>query len=270
MHGGAFALAALCMAASGGLAQSQQPRFEVSSIRPIGQGGPMPFSGEVFLPGGRFRDPGTTLWTLIDMAYDVDDLGLKIVGLPNWAKEAVYAIDATPGPGYPRDISDEQNQANIKAMLRSMLADRFHLKIHQEERRTQVLILQAPKGPAKLRRAAAPVPPEKEGRLGLALSDRLVRMVGEKVTIAQLARTMSLFLKQRVQDRTGLTGYYDFDERRDAPSREGEPTPANTLGPEGLAQLVSVLDQNLGLTLKSETVPAQFWVVDHAELPDEN
>ena len=37
-----------------------------------------------------------------------------------------------------------------------------------------------------------------------------------------------------------------------------------------IAQLVSVLDQNLGLVLKSETVPAPFWVVDHVEMPDEN
>jgi len=100
--------------------------------------------------------------------------------------------------------------------------------------------------------------------------DRRGGFSGKKVTIAQLARSLSLFLKQRVEDRTGLTGFYDFDERWTAPHREGDPVPADTLGQDGLAQLVSYIDQNLGLVLKPETIPVDFWVVDRVEIPREN
>jgi hypothetical protein len=30
----------------------------------------------------------------------------------------------------------------------------------------------------------------------------------------------------------------------------------------------SILDQDLGLVLKPETIPAQFWIVDHVEMPN--
>jgi uncharacterized protein (TIGR03435 family) len=179
-------------------------------------------------------------------------------------------MSAKAGPEYPAAISEKQNEENVKAMLRSLLADRFQLKIHREERQTGVLILQAKEGGAQLRSVAAPVPPETEGQLGIALSDRRGRIAGKKVTIPQFARSLSLFLKQRVEDRTALTGFYDFDEGWEAPERQGGPIPANTLGLEGMAQLVSYLNQELGLVLKSETAPAEFWVVDRVEMPDEN
>jgi uncharacterized protein (TIGR03435 family) len=35
-------------------------------------------------------------------------------------------------------------------------------------------------------------------------------------------------------------------------------------------QLVSILDQKLGLVLKSDIAPVQYWVIDHVEKPSEN
>lgn len=271
LQGSRFALVALCMVVNSGFAQPKELRFEVSTIKPLGPiGGPVPGTGDVILPGGWFSDPGTKLRNLIDVAYDVDDLGLKIVGLPQWAEDEGYIIKAKAGPEYPADISKKQNQENVKAMLRSLLADRFHLRIHQEERETDVLVLQAKEGGSRLQAVSAPVPPEKEGRLSMALGDRGGRIAGEKVTLSQFARILSLFLKQRVEDRTGLTGFYDFDGRWEAPDQQGDPVRASGLGPEGRALLVSYLSQELGLVLKSETALAQFWVVDHVEMPDEN
>ena len=270
LRGGIYALVATSTAASG-FAQSKELQFDVSVIRPLGpRGGPAPIVGTPYLPGGWFRDPGTTLRVLIDMAYDVRDLGIKIIGLPEWAEAATYSIEAKAGPEYPAEISPNQNEANIKAMLRTLLADRFHLKIHQEARKTKAMTLETPKGGAKLRPVSAPVPPEKEGWLDMALGDRRGAFSGKKITIVQLAEHLSLVLKQPVVDKTGLMGFYDFNERWVAPQRARESAPANTLGPNGIAQLVSLLNQNLGLVLKSETVSAPFWVVDHVEMPEEN
>lgn len=267
-----FSASVICALASGLFAQSTEPRFNAVVIRPLGdKGGPAPGMGELIQPGGLFRDPGTTLRALIEEAYDFDDLsGLKITGLPKWAETAGYAITAKAGPDYPINISSTQNRENVKAMLRAMLADRFQLKIRQEQRPTRVLVLQVKPGGATLRPAAALAQGEEGGRLSAAMGDRRGGFSGKKVTIAQLARTLSLFLAQRVEDRTGLAGFYDFDERWTAPYRDGDPVASDRLGPDGLAQLVSYLDQNLGLILKPETVPADFWVVDHVAMPSEN
>ena len=61
-------MVAACVVASSGLAQSKEPRFEVSAIRPSSLKGPFPVSGTPYLPRGRFHDPGTTLRVLIEMA----------------------------------------------------------------------------------------------------------------------------------------------------------------------------------------------------------
>jgi uncharacterized protein (TIGR03435 family) len=250
-----------------GFSQSKELSFAVSSIRPLGaRRGPAPFAGEVIHPGGTFRDPGTTLRVLIDMAYDVDDGNLKIVGLPDWAEATAYAINATAGPDYPANLSKAQNEHNVKAMVRSMLADRFKLGLHQEKRETQVLMLEARKS-----KDLKPSPkPTTAGPLGWSVDDSRIRLRGEQVTIAQLARSLSLSMQKRVVDNTGLKGYYSFDESWDAPRRGGEPPPVFGLGSEGQAQLLSILEQNLGLLVRPKKVKVDFWVVDHVEMPSEN
>jgi len=246
--------ALLCAVASGLFAQSTELRFEAVVIKPLGPiGAPPPGVGEIFHPGGIYRDPATTLRGVIQDAYDFDDLGMKITGLPKWAETAGFAITAKPGASYPANISDKQNRENIRAMLRSMLADRFQLKIRREEKPTGVLALRVKPGGARLRPALASVPKEEEDRLVAGMGDRGGILRGKKVTIARLVDSLSLFLHQRVEDKTGLAGFYEFDEQWTTPVRDGDPVPSNSLGPDGLAQLVSVLDQNLGLVLKSET-----------------
>ncbi len=262
-------LVTLFALASSVSAQSEQLRFDVTAIKRLGPGGaPVPGVGDVILPGGAFRDPGTTLRNLIETAYDFHDLGLKIVGLPKWGEDTIWIINAKAGPDYPAVISPNQNRENVKAMLRSLLADRFQLKIHQEQRPTKVLVLQVKKGGAKLTEVPAPVPPEKEGYP--SIDYRRGRLVGKKVSVGHFVTDMTLLLKQRVEDKTGLTGFYDFDEKWEVPRREGDPAPTRAPSEEELAQLFSALDQNLGLVLKPETLPADFWVVDHVEIPGEN
>ncbi|MEP7355283.1 MAG: TIGR03435 family protein [Acidobacteriota bacterium] len=261
--------------ATNGFAQAKEPRFDVVLIKPLGDRPPPPNVGDVILPGGTFRDPGTTLRELLFEAYDIDDVAHKVIDFPKWAETALFAVTAKAGPNYPAATNTRQNQENVRAMLRSMLADRFQLKLHQEERKAKVLLLQVKggdvkKGSAKLQPVAEPVPPEKEGWPTLSLSDRRGSITGKKVTLARLATRLAYALNQLVEDRTGLTGFYDFNEKWVAQYPEGGPVPPDTLGAEGLAQLMSDLDQNLGLVLKPDTVPVKFWVVDHVEMPSEN
>jgi uncharacterized protein (TIGR03435 family) len=265
-----FRILILSLVASSAFAQTKEPRFDVVSVKLLGPfGAPMPGVGDIVHPGGEFRDPGTTLKALIAEAYNVRNQELAVIGLPKWAEANVYSVVAKAGPEYAITNVAENRQA-VLAMLRSLLADRFKLKLHQEVRTGKVMTIQAKKGGAKLQPVPAPVPPEKEGLVSSVFSDRRGAISGKKVTIASVAEILALWLKQPVVDQTGLTGFYDLNGKWEAPTRPGEPLPANTLGPEGTAQLISYFDQELGLTLKPDTASFTYWVVDSVEMPGEN
>jgi uncharacterized protein (TIGR03435 family) len=132
-------------------------------------------------------------------------------------------------------------------MLREMLADRFTLRMHTETRKESVLIMTAERGSLKVPEVAAPVPPEMPTESS-AMGDRGGGFRAKKMTMSRLARLVSLWVKQDVIDQTGLTGYYDFDLRWEAPRVEGMPPPDTRLGPDGVAMFLS--------TLRSRTRPA--------------
>jgi uncharacterized protein (TIGR03435 family) len=86
-----------------------------------------------------------------------------------------------------------------------------------------------------------------------------------KTTMGQLAETLSRNLNLPVQDRTGLAGEFDFTLR-------WNPTDANVHDRgEAIAilrlEMSAVIVRQLGLTLKSRTLPVEVLVVDHAERP---
>jgi uncharacterized protein (TIGR03435 family) len=89
--------------------------------------------------------------------------------------------------------------------------------------------------------------------------------------MSQLATAISLFVHQDVIDRTGLTGYYDFDLRWEATVAPGATPPASTrLGDDGIAMFLSTLRQELGLRFTKSKGSVRYWVVDSVEPPSEN
>jgi uncharacterized protein (TIGR03435 family) len=151
-------------------------------------------------------------------------------------------------------------------MLRALLEDRFHLQLHIETRQEAILKLEAAKGSIKITQAEPPVPPAKEGPVGAAIGNDSGRIVGNRSTMAGLAKTLAIFLKRPVVDQTGLTGYYDFDVKWSAPEAAAAPG----LGPEGIGLLISALQNQFGLSLTRAVGPVKYWVVDRAEPPADN
>src|SRR5215831_6915035 len=133
----AAALAALAAPFAG--AQPPQvapdaPSFEVASIKPNNSG-----DGRVMLQNqpGRFAATNVTLKMLIRNAYQLQDF--QITGGPSWISadhfDIVAKIEATdadaqapPGPG----ALPGQGPSRLQLMLRTLLADRFKLQIHEE------------------------------------------------------------------------------------------------------------------------------------------
>jgi uncharacterized protein (TIGR03435 family) len=76
--------------------------------------------------------------------------------------------------------------------------------------------------------------------------------------VAQMAVTVSHI----VENKTGLTGVYDFTLRYEA----SDPPPPDSTAPS----IYTALEEQLGLKLESAKGPVKVLVIDHVERPSEN
>src|SRR5581483_2063328 len=103
--------------------------FQVASVKPSGT--EITRGGQGFMNPGLFSVRHRPLKALILMAYGISDFQLS--GGPAWIAEDRFDVDARPATA----ASKEQ----MMVMLRNLLADRFGLRLHQEERPMTVFIL---------------------------------------------------------------------------------------------------------------------------------
>src|SRR5580700_3228701 len=130
----------LVPAAIGLRAQTVEPRpaFEVVSITPRDNNRR---PGPPRIDPGRVSYPNASLKFLIMRAYDIANYQLNA---PSWLDEPnSFSFSAK----IPEGVSDKQ----IPAMLQTMLADRFGLKVHWESRVQPVFALVVGKGGSKLK-----------------------------------------------------------------------------------------------------------------------
>ena len=214
--------------------------FEVASIRPseAGNVGTQGFSS----PGGKFTAINATLKSLIGFAYGVQDY--QVFGASGWIDSAAYDIKAK---------AESNAGEDLRPMLRTLLADRFHLKVHSETKDLPVYVLVAGKNGPNLHAV------EKAG-IGVGIGRG--RFNGRGADMPTLARVLSGHLERLVLDRTGVTGFYDFlltfesDETRTA----------DATGPS----LLTALREQLGLRLESQKGQVEVLSIDHAEKPTDN
>jgi uncharacterized protein (TIGR03435 family) len=114
-------------------AQNAEPHFEVASVKRSAPNAPYAASG--FQPGGRFVGRNMTVQRLLLLAFrdeNGNELRLEqIVGGPSWISSTLFDIDArVAGPATAERIVDPQ----AAAILRSLLADRFNLQVHRDQR----------------------------------------------------------------------------------------------------------------------------------------
>ena len=259
----------LAAALAGG--QNPAPRFDVASIRPVTESEPdIPRDRDFtsILPGGRFDDSRTTLYSMVALAYNLRNPSLQLLGLPKWAGTQRYAVSAKAAEGFPL-LSPAEDRERVRAMMRAMLEDRFHLQLHTETRQERVYHLEVARGGPRIKEADAPVPPATPG-FDAVMGDSGGRLRARKATMAYLATALTGLLRGWVVDRTGLAGYYDFDVRWTAmETDQGRPSTGG-LGAEGVALFFANFESLTGLRLTRAVGPVEFWVVDHVDPPTAN
>ena len=237
-------LAAACVSAA--FAQT----FDVASVKPSGHTVGRDAQSPVSYEAKRVEGRNVTLKRLIAEAYGLPLY--QISGGPKWLDENEYDIDAR--------VEEPATTEELRARLRGLLTERFHLATHRESKELRLYELVVGKSGPKISPVAD----------GAKLSG------GFRGTMAQFANLLSVQLAipaasdpgrpamssgavVPVVDRTGLTGVYDF---------HAEVRPE--LGVDSFTLWQRAL-QDLGLRLENKRSKVDILVVDGAQrMPEAN
>jgi uncharacterized protein (TIGR03435 family) len=260
--------------------------FEVASLRPA--------SPDHYEPGNLDLDPSDynryqggpiiasgPLVNYLLFAYKVPDRAqaeLIDKQLPSWASQR-YTLRAT--------VEGKPTKDQIRLMVQSLLAERFHLKLHQEPRQLPLyaLVLDHQPAPGLTPTSVPDLCAKPFDQPKRALNSKAIQPSCQPVvinygnlrnvrmsdyTIDQIAGNLVLTSSHAldplpVVDRTGLTGHYDFNIEYLPPKKHTDTTPD-----EPGATFEEALKQQAGLKLLKQNGTIPVYVIDHVEPPSEN
>ena len=269
------------------------PRFEVASVKPsdpnaVGPFGKPPALPESRVAGGRYIASNHSLRDLVKVAYDFW-FDFRIVVGPDWQTSRRFDIQA-------KAEDPAADMAAMRPMIRALLADRFKLKVHTETRELPIFALVVARNDGRLganikpsaadcseaakQLAAETIRKEGPG----AVATRLQKGQGLPCEImpvpARVAGSMTMrangasmtalaqFLwgptGRVVQDRTGLSGLYDWEMTFDRRVTQQPGPPSTSESP----LLTTALREELGLKLESTRGLVEVLVIDSAALPE--
>jgi uncharacterized protein (TIGR03435 family) len=287
-------LAALILFAPSALLVAQSPApaaFEVASIKldPKQDRGIGRRMAEITLPivrvqpGGRVESYGHTLRNLIAVAYDINSLMQKLEGKQE-VLETVFIIEA-------KAAAPSVTPAEAKAMVRTLLEDRFQLRLRRQPREVDGYLLMPARddgrpGPAlraftgdcAARASNVGVrfdSPEYEQNARCGWSGMLGKQRGIGVSMTTVADQLKAMMVAPVSDRTGWPGLFTFDidaDTGDMPVTALLPRPPGLGAPRPVdaPQLLDAFRQELGLKLVKERVMIDDFIIERLEPLIEN
>jgi uncharacterized protein (TIGR03435 family) len=273
---------------------AQTPAFEVASVKrsePITpalvQSGRLHIG--VSIDSLHVRISQLSLYELTALAYQVK--GHQISG-PDWMVTERYDIQAK--------LPEGSRRGQVPAMMQALLAERFGMRLHRENRELSVYALVVGNGGPHLKPSPAEdvIPQAAEGPIqggttvgagGSAVSsgaagdskispgqDGNLHIENKKMTLARFADFIGRYSELPVVDSTGLQGSYEMEfdvsgeEVRNAARAHGVavPPPAAAAGeapsdPSGVSLASSL--RRLGLKLESRKAPAEVLVIDKVD-----
>ncbi len=232
------------------MAPNADPGLEVVTVKPTD---PDDHNQGFGTHGQRIAIENMTVLNMICYAFSVQNN--QVVNAPKWLDEARWNVDGVPDqPGVP---SNKQYQR----LVQKLLADRFHLQFHREQRVLSVYALTVAKSGAKLKASAsAPdAPIDQTGHVGTGLQYR--RYTNNNMQ--DFLEDLQFILSRPVVNRTNLSGRYDFMLRW-SDEMQGGTDPAATPG------FFTAIQEQLGLKLEPTKAPVDVMTIDHIERPSEN
>jgi uncharacterized protein (TIGR03435 family) len=232
---------------------------------------------------------------LITFAYQIQPFQLE--GGTDWMASERFDIVARSERELPVSPPWEGTDQR-RLMLRTLLADRFRLRVHKETKELPIFELVLARDDGRLgpelrrasvdcaalsaaRQAAArsgapPAAPSRDpgpGSCGTTMNPGRILFGGSP--LRAFATTLSPLTQRVVVDRTGLEGNWDFaltytpDQSQLPPG----PLPPGAQAPNvdpNAPSLVTAIEEQLGLRLRSARGPVEVLVIDRVERPSEN
>jgi uncharacterized protein (TIGR03435 family) len=253
-----------------GQSAPNQARFSVASIKPSPVNPtPMPLSALLasFPPSpDQWRAVRVNVVQLIGVAYPEYVFQSRVVGGPAWIRTAQFDLEARKDP--------TTSLADVAPMMAHLLAERFALRTHVEQRPIDVYLLKMAHADGRfgpqLKRSTqtciegrAAQPPLRECR-GTPVN-------GLNFPVRQVADFVQLLafrgIDRPVLDRTGLTGYLDFHMTYDSGPFSG---PGGRVNDANGLSFFTALQEQLGLKLEPAREVMSVLVVDAVERPTPN
>jgi uncharacterized protein (TIGR03435 family) len=225
----------------------------------------------VFAPSGTVTLRYVTLRQLITQAYIKEITRDEyLTGGPGWLDSDRFDLMAKAPPG--TSIETE------RLMIQKLLANRFHLALHREQRSLPVYALVVGKKGLKLKPAAGSGTPackiaadfsrddkpalEEQGQRGWVCTNMTMTELSN-----QLPRLALGTIDRLLIDKTGIQGAYDFQLGWRVPALGPDApravTPAQQVD-QRLA-MFAALDQQLGLRVEEQKQPVPVIVIDRVD-----
>lgn len=270
------------------------PSFEVATIKPAS---PVRRPSSAF--AGEVQIFDVTARNLVEQAYGIPWTAAeneRVLGGPAWLDTKRYDVVArVPGEMVEarRKLSRDEQKRQVNLMLQSLLAERFHLKVHFESKVLTVYALVVAKPSARLVESrdqggssgsgaqesdvAVRLPSKAEDvRHGVVVlySGPSTVMTARQASMDDVARWFAGYSEvggRPVVNQTGMGGLYDFTLRWTVQSLAAGPQAGLGNAAESDAPpLFSALTEQLGLRLKSTKAAVEVVVVDHVDAPSDN
>lgn len=240
-------LGGVCISLTAQSPNTERLSFEVASIKPHNPDSDA--ASSYSNRGGRQTFVGTTTSNLITSAFRVKPY--ELIGGPSWIEtDLLDVLTKTDSAATP---------AQLQEMMRSLLEERFALKVHEETRQgAKYRLVLARKdgkpGDQLIRTRTDCWSPEQKGRCITRMSVNQVEM---------WARPFSDFViwlesesRRRIIDETGLSGTYDI-----------KLSWSRNLDNTTLPSFSTALQEQLGLKLEPTEGPVRVLVIDRIERP---
>jgi uncharacterized protein (TIGR03435 family) len=215
----------------------------------------------------RFEATNLPIKALLQIAYGFD---APVVGAPDWVANTFYNIQARSDEAADArlaKLTDNEVRLEKRHAIRALLTDRLGLKTHLETRNSSIYNLVVAKGGVKMQ--LVPPPPDGEApttpppaNVQAHGSQHGLEFVGSNSSLRAITGALSSMVEAPVVDKTGLTGTYNYTLQF---GREW-----STHDPDSWPDILTAVQEQLGLKLESVHEPVPNLVVDHITKPTEN
>ncbi len=233
------------------MAPTAHPSFEVATVK---RSAPDDKSHRFNIEGRRILVENQTVGSIMEVAFGVHPK--QILNLPTWADTQRFDVQGVP------DQEGEPNVVQFREMLRKLLADRFGLQLHTEQREMDRYAMRIAKGGPKLERTKSA--PDTLPSINGTGTKTTTSLKITNVSMEDLAQELQDVRDRPVVDETGLRGRFDCTlswTRDDAPTEDAD---------NSVPGFFTAIQEQLGLKLEPSRGQVNVLVVDKLALPSAN